>query len=99
MVENNHPSPLAGNGGSTQAQHVDAERQSRDNGLAGQPGPLSNQQVDSAPDTSVPAERQPTPVQQPDTRLNESHEPGSLSAADVQGGIPGSHAVTGCQSD
>ena len=99
MVEKNSAGAGAGNGGSTQAQHVDAERQSRDNGLAGQPGPLSNQPVDSAPDTSVPAERQPTPVQQPDTRVNESHEPGSLSAADVQGGIPGQHASAGRQSD
>jgi len=98
MIEKNSASPGAGNGGSAQAQQIDAERQRRENNPAGQSDALSNQQADSAPAASVQSERQPTPVQQPDTRVNESHEPGSLSAAEVQGGIPGQHAGAGGQS-
>ncbi|MBD8563335.1 hypothetical protein IFU01_03520 [Oxalobacteraceae sp. CFBP 8763] len=99
MVEKNSTGMDAGNGGSTQAQHVDAERQRRESNPAGQSDALSNQQPDPASDASVQSERQPTPVQQPDTRLNDSHEPGSLSAADVEGGIPGQHAGAPRQSD
>ena len=99
MVEKNSAGMDAGNGGSAQAQHIDAERQCRENNPAGQSNALSNQQPDSATDASVQSACQPTPVQQPDTRVNESHEPGSLSAADVQGGIPGPHASAGRQSN
>jgi len=99
MVEKNSAGPGAGNGGSAQAQHIDAERQRRESNPAAQSDALSNQQADSAPDASVQSECQPTPVQQPDTRLNDSHEPGSLSAADVKGGIAGQHAGAGRQSD
>jgi hypothetical protein len=99
MVEKNSAGPGAGNGGSAHAQHIDAERQRRENNPAGRSDALSNQQPDPASDASVQSECQPTPVQQPDTRLNDSHEPGSLSAADVEGGIPGQHAGAGRQSD
>jgi hypothetical protein len=99
MVEKNSAGPGAGNGGSAQAQHSDAERQRRESNPISESDALSNQQADSASDAAVQSERQPTPVQQPDTRLNESHEPGSLSAADVEGGIPGQHAGAGRQSD
>lgn len=99
MVEKNSAGPGAGNEGSAQAQHIDAERQRRESNPAGQSDALSNQQADSAPDAAVQSECQPTPVQQPDTRLNDSHEPGSLSAADVEGGIPGQHAGAARQSD
>lgn len=99
MVEKNSAVPGAGNGGSAQAQHIDAERQRRESNPVGQSDALSNQQPDSVPDASVQSERQPTPAQQPDTRLNDSHEPGSLSAADVEGGIPGQHASAARQSD
>ena len=99
MVEKNSAGAGAGNGGSAQAQHIDAERQRRESNPAGQSDSLSDQQSHAASDASVQAERQPTPVQQPDTRVNESHEPGSLSAADVEGGIPGQHAGAGRQSD
>ena len=99
MVEKNSAGPGAGNGGSAQAQQIDAERQHRESNPAGQSDALSNQQADSGPDAAVQSECQPTPVQQPDTRLNDSHEPGSLSAADVEGGIPGQHAGAGRQSD
>ncbi|GAA0425762.1 hypothetical protein ACFOY5_14375 [Massilia aurea] len=99
MVEKNSAGPGADNGGSAQAQHIDAERQRRESDPAGRPDALSNQQADSVPDAAVQSECQPTPVQQPDTRLNDSHEPGSLSAADVEGGIPGQHAGAGRQSD
>ena len=99
MVEKNSVGPGAGNGGSAQAQHIDAERQRRESNPAGQSNALSNQQPDSATDASVQSACQPTPVQQPDTRVNESHEPGSLSAAEVQGGIPGAHAGAARQSD
>jgi len=98
MVEKNSAGTVAGNGGSAQAQHIDAERQRRENNPAGQSDALSNQQPDAAPDASAQSERQPTPVQQPDTRVNESHEPGSLSADEVQGGIPGQHTSAGRQS-
>jgi hypothetical protein len=99
MVEKNNAGAGAGNQAATQAQHVDAERQRRENNPAGQSNALSNQQPDSATDASMQSACQPTPVQQPDTRVNESHEPGSLSAADVQGGIPGPHASAGRQSN
>ena len=99
MVEKNSAGMGAGNGGSAQAQHIDAERQRRESNPAGQSNALSNQQADRASDASEQAECQPTPVQQPDTRLNDSHEPGSLSAADVEGGIPGQHAGAARQSD
>jgi len=99
MVEKNSAGPGAGNGGSAQAQHSDAERQRRESNPAGQSNALSNQQPDSVPDAAVQSECQPTPVQQPDTRLNDSHEPGSLSAADVQGGLPGQHEGAARQSD
>jgi hypothetical protein len=99
MVEKNSAGPGAGNGGSAQEQQIDAERQRRENNPAGRSDALSNQQPDPASDASVQSERQPTPVQQPDTRLNDSHEPGSLSAADVEGGIPGQHAGAGRQRD
>ena len=99
MVEKNNAGAGAGNQAATQAQHVDAERQRRENNPAGQSNALSNQQPDLPTDASVNSACQPTPVQQPDTRVNESHEPGSLSAADVQGGIPGQHASAGRQSD
>ena len=99
MVEKNSAGPGAGNGGSAQAKHIDAERQCRENNPAGQSDSLSDQQADSAPAASVQSERQPTPVQQPDTRLNESHEPGSLSASEVEGGIPGQHTSAGRQSN
>jgi hypothetical protein len=99
MVEKNSAGPGADNGGSAQAQHIDAERQRRENNPAGRSDALSNQQPDPASDASEQAECQPTPVQQPDTRLNDSHEPGSLSAADVEGGIAGQHASAGRQSD
>jgi hypothetical protein len=99
MVEKNSAGPGADNGGSAQAQHIDAERQRRESNPGAQSDALSNQQPDSVPDAAVQSECQPTPVQQPDTRLNDSHEPGSLSAADVEGGIPGQHASAGRQSD
>jgi len=99
MVDKNSAGPGAGNGGSAHAQHIDAERQRRESNPAAQSDALSNQQPDSVPDAAVQSECQPTPVQQPDTRLNDSHEPGSLSAADVEGGIPGQHASAGRQSD
>jgi hypothetical protein len=99
MVEKNSAGPGAGNGGSAQAQQIDAERQRRQSNPAGRSDALSNQQPDPASDASVQSECQPTPVQQPDTRVNESHEPGSLSAADVEGGLPGQHAGTGRQGD
>ena len=99
MVEKNSAGPGAGNGGSAQAQQIDAERQRRENNPAGQSDSLSNQQAASASAASGQSERQPTPVQQPDTRVNESHEPGSLSANEVQGGIPGPHASAGRESD
>ena len=99
MVEKNSAGMDAGNGGSAQAQHIDAERQHRESNPAGQSDALSNQQPDPASDAAVQSECQPTPVQQPDTRVNDSHEPGSLSAADVEGGIPGQHAGAGRQSD
>lgn len=89
MVEKNSAGTGAGNGGSVQAQHVDAEHQRREHNPTGQSDSLSNQQSDGVTDASKQSECQPTPVQQPDTRLNESHEPGSLSAADVEGGLPG----------
>ncbi|MBB6133543.1 hypothetical protein HD842_001654 [Massilia aurea] len=99
MVEKNSAGAGAGNGGSAQAQHIDAERQRRESNPAGQSNALSNQQPDRASDASEQAECQPTPVQQPDTRLNDSHEPGSLSAADVEGGIRGQHEGAGRQGD
>jgi hypothetical protein len=99
MVEKNSAGPGAGNGGSAQAQHSDAERQRRESNPISESDALSNQQADSASDASVQSECQPTPVQQPDTRVNESHEPGSLSATEVQGGIPGAHASAARQSD
>jgi len=99
MVEKNSAGMDAGNGGSAQAQHIDAERQRRESNPAGQSDALWNQQPNPASDAAVQSERQPTPVQQPDTRLNDSHEPGSLSAADVEGGIPGQHASAQRQSD
>ncbi len=99
MVEKNSAGPGAGNGGSAQAQQIDAERQRRQSNPARRSDALSNQQPDPASDASVQSECQPTPVQQPDTRLNDSHEPGSLSAADVEGGIPGQHAGAARQSD
>jgi len=99
MVEKNSAGAGAGNGGSAQAQHIDAERQRRESNPAGQSDALSNQQPDRASDASEQAECQPTPVQQPDTRLNDSHEPGSLSAADVEGGIRGQHEGAGRQGD
>jgi len=99
MVEKNNVDAGTGNQGSAQAPHLEAERQRRENNPAGQSDALSNRQPDSATDASVQSACQPTPVQQPDTRVNESHEPGSLSAADVQGGIPGQHASAGRQSD
>lgn len=89
MAENNNAGPGSGNQGGTQEQHIEGKRQRRENNTARQVDSLSNQQSDSAPDASVQSERQPTPVQQPDTRLNESQQPGSLSAAEVQGGTPG----------
>jgi len=98
MIEKNSAGPGVGNGGGAQAHQNDAECQRRENNPAGQSDALSNQQADSAPAASVQSERQPTPVQQPDTRVNESHEPGSLSAAQVQGGITGPHASAGGQS-
>jgi hypothetical protein len=99
MVEKNNAGTGAGNGGTAQAHDIDAERQRRESNPPGQPDALSSQQPDPALDASMQSERQPTPVQQPDTRLNESHEPGSLSAADVQGGLPGQHASAGRQID
>ena len=99
MVEKNSAGPGAGNGGSAQAQLIDAERQRREINPISESDALSNQQADSAPAASVQSECQPTPVQQPDTRLNDSHELGSLSAADVEGGIPGQHAGAARQSD
>ena len=99
MVEKNSAGPGTGNGGSAQAQQIDAERQRRESNSAAQSDALSNQQPDPASDASVQSECQPTPVQQPDTRLNDSHELGSLSAADVEGGIPGQHAGAARQSD
>jgi hypothetical protein len=99
MVEKNSAGAGAGNGGSAQAQQIDTERQRREISPAGQSDALSNQQPDRASDASEQAECQPTPVQQPDTRLNDSHEPGSLSAADVEGAIPGQHASAGRQND
>jgi len=99
MVEKNSAGPGAGNGGSAQAQQIDAERQRRESNPVAQSDALSNQQPDRASDASVQSECQPTPVQQPDTRVNDSHEPGSLSAADVEGGIPGQHAGAARQSD
>lgn len=99
MVEKNNADAGTGNQSSAQAPHIDVERQHRENNPAGQSDALSNQQPDLATDASVNSACQPTPVQQPDTRVNESHEPGSLSAADVQGGIPGQHASAGRQSD
>ena len=99
MVEKNNAVPGAGSESGMREEHIDAERQRRENNPAGQSDALSNQQADSAPAASGQSERQPTPVQQPDTRLNDSHEPGSLSAADVEGGIPGQHASAGRQSD
>lgn len=99
MVEKNNAGPGAGNQGGTQAQPVDAERQRRENNPARQSDSLSNQQSDLAPDAPLKSECQPTPVQQPDTRVNESHEPGSLSAAEVQGGVPGPHASAGRRRD
>ena len=99
MVEKNSAGPGTGNGGSAQAQQIDAERQRRQSNPARRSDALSNQQPDPASDASVQSECQPTPVQQPDTRLNDSHEPGSLSAADVEGGISGQHAGAGRQSD
>ena len=99
MVEKNNVDAGTGNQSSAQAPHLEAERQRRENNPAGQSDALSNQQPGSATDASVQSACQPTPVQQPDTRVNESHEPGSLSAADVQGGIPGPHASAGRQSD
>jgi len=98
MAEKNNAGTGADNQGSTQTQHIDAEGQSRENDPAGQSDSLSDQQVDPAPDASMQSERQPTPVQQPDTRVNESHEPGSLSAAEVEGGIPGQRESAGRQS-
>ena len=98
MVEKNNAGPGSGNQGSTQEQHIDAERR-HENNPARQADSLSSQQPDSAPDAPVPSELQPTPVQQPDTRLNESHEPGSLSASEVEGGIPGHHTSAGRQSN
>lgn len=89
MVEKNSAGPGAGNESGMREGHIDAERQRRESNPAGQSDALSNQQPDPASDASEQLQRQPTPVQQPDTRLNESHEPGSLSAADVQGGLPG----------
>ena len=89
MVEKNNIVPGAGNESGMREGHIDAERQRRESNPAGQSDALSNQQPDPASDASEQLQRQPTPVQQPDTRLNESHEPGSLSAADVQGGLPG----------
>jgi hypothetical protein len=99
MVDKNSAGPGAGNGGSAHAQHIDAERQRRESNPAAQSDALSNQQPDSVPDAAVQSECQPTPVQQPDTRLNDSHEPGSLSAADVEGGISGQHVGAARQSD
>ena len=99
MVEKNNAGAGAGNQAATQAQHVDAERQRRENNPAGRSDALSNQQPDPASDASVQSERQPTPVQQPDTRLNDSQQAGSLPAAAVQGAPPGHHASAGHQSD
>ena len=99
MIENNNAGPGAGNQGGTQAQHGDAERESREHNPDRQSDSLSTQQSDLAPDASVQSARQPTPVQQPDTRLNDSQQAGSLSATYVQGGTPGQHASAGRQSD
>ena len=98
MIEKNNAVAGAGNQGGTQAQHVDAERQSEENPTL-QSDSLSSQHRVLAPDASLESARQPTPVQQPDTRLNDSQQAGSLPAAAVQGGTPGQHASAGRQSD
>lgn len=99
MVEKNNVGPESGNLGSIQEQHVEAGPPTHGNDGASQSDSFSDQPSDSTPAASEQSERQPTPVQQPDTRLNESHEPGSLSVADVQGGLSGQHTTAGRQSD
>ena len=99
MVEKNNAIACAGNQGGTQAQHGDAEHQGRGHMPARRSDSLSSQQRDLATDALEPSARQPTPVQQPDTRLNDSQQAGSLPAAAVQGGTPGQHASAGRQSD
>lgn len=99
MIENNNAGPGAGNQGGTQAQHGDAERESHEHNPDRQSDPLSPQQSDLAPDASVQSARQPTPVQQPDTRLNDSQQAGSRSAGDVQGGTSGQHASAARDGD
>jgi len=99
MVEKNNAGPESGNLGSIQEQHVEAGPPTHGNDGASQSDSFSDQPSDSTPAASEQSERQPTPVQQPDTRLNESHEPGSLPAAEVQGGLSGQQATAGRQSD
>ena len=97
MVENNNAGPGSGDQGGTHEQDVDVGRQSHRDDADYQSDPASNQQSDPAfgasvqsvaSVASVASGRQPTPVQQPDTRLNESQQAASLSAADVRGGMP-----------
>ena len=99
MVEKNNAVAGSGNQGGTQAPHGDAEHQGREDMPARKSDSLPNQQRDLASDPLEPSARQPTPVQQPDTRLNDSQQAGSLPAAAVQGGTPGQHASAGRQSD
>jgi len=99
MVEKNNAVAGAGNQGGKQAPHGDAEHQGRGDMPARKSDSLPNQQRDLASDASEQSACQPTPVQQPDTRLNDSQQAGSLPAAAVQGGTPGHHASAGHQSD
>ena len=99
MVDKNNAVAGAGNHSGTQAPHGDAEHQGREDMPARQSESSSNQQRDLASDPLEPSASQPTPVQQPDTRLNDSQQAGSLPAAAVQGGTPGQHASAGRQSD
>lgn len=99
MVEKNNAGPGSGNLGSIQAQQVEAGRQVHGEDGASASDSSSDQPSDATPAASEQSERQPTPVQQPDTRLNESHSPGSLPAAEVQGGLTGQHATLARQSD
>jgi len=99
MVEKNNAIAVAGNQDGKQAPHGDAAHQVLEDMPARQSESSSSQHRVLAPDASVESARQPTPVQQPDTRLNDSQQAGSLPAAAVQGGTPGQHASAGRQSD
>jgi hypothetical protein len=98
MVSQKEQDSRSGNQGGTHEQHVEAGRQSHKNDASRQSGSGSNQQSGAASRGSQQSTRQPTPAQQPDTRLSESKQADLQSGAGVQGGTPEQHAAAGRQS-